>query len=141
MKLTLLISITLLVIVNSQTCLDPNGNPVYWWVKLLYPGSVPGGYAYIDSTFAAPSFILHQEDPDSENTPLYRTFKQINDMNLQAVAWNDQFPNGKTSSSKAHSKGLLIYNAETMQGFFVCHSIPQYPSFNGFTINITIDSS
>lgn len=55
------LAVFLLVVANSQPCLDINGNPVNWWVKLIYPGSVPGGFAYLDSTFAAPSFVNYQQ--------------------------------------------------------------------------------
>lgn len=89
MKTCIIVLLCLIVLSHTQPCLDPNGNPVNWWVKLLFPGSVPGGYAYLDSSYAAPSFVIFQEDPDSTGTPLARTLQQINDMNLQTVAWND----------------------------------------------------
>ena len=81
--------IILVSLTNSQSCLDINGNPVNWWVKLIYPGSVPGGFAYFDHTFSAPSFVTYQQGADSTGTPLYNTLNQINTMNLQTSAWND----------------------------------------------------
>ena len=122
----------------SQACLDPNGNTVAWWVQLLFPGSVPGGFAYIDSTFTSSDFTIFQETPDAANTPLTRTLTQINSMNLQSTAWNDENPNGKTSSSKAHSKGVIAYNEGSYLGFLLDHSIPQFPSFNGFKVDTSI---
>jgi hypothetical protein len=89
MKFLLFLTLILCARVHSQTCLDINGNPVNWWVKLLYPGSVSGGFGYFDSTYAAPSFVLYPQDPDSLGTPLYNTLNQINVMNLQTSAWND----------------------------------------------------
>ena len=62
----ILIITTILILASfSQPCLDPNGNPVSWWVQLLFPGSVPGGFAYIDSSATSPDFVIHQEAPDS----------------------------------------------------------------------------
>lgn len=87
-KITL-VAIFLLVLANSQPCLDINGNPVNWWVKLIYPGTVPGGFSYFDSTYAAPSFVSYQQAADSPGTPLYNTLNQINTMGLQTSAWND----------------------------------------------------
>lgn len=136
-----LLLVLLVSLASSQSCLDINGNPVTWWAKLIYPGSVPGGFGYFDSTFSAPSFVQYQQSVDSTGTPLYNTLNQINTMNLQTTAWNDEMPNGTTSSTKAHSKGVLAYNQQSMLGFFLCHSIPQYPAFIGFNINITINSS
>lgn len=57
------------------------------------------------------------------------------------MAWNDQNPDGKSSSSKAHAKGVIGFNQNTSKGFYIVHSIPQYPSFNGFTINTTISAN
>lgn len=89
MKLKLLLLACLIALSSSQPCLDINGNPVNWWVKLLFPGTVPGGYAYFDSSYSAPSFTIFQQEPDSPGTPMYNTLNQINTMNLQTSAWND----------------------------------------------------
>lgn len=110
MKISLVLLLSLITLSACQPCLDNNGNPVNWWVKLLFPGSVPGGYAYLDSTFAAPSFVIYQPEPDSPGSAMYNTLNQINTMGLQTSAWNDEMPNGTTSSTKAHSKGVLAYN-------------------------------
>ena len=131
----------LIASVCSQTCLDPNGNPVSWWVQLIFPGSVPGGFAYFDSSYTAPSFVIEQQDPDAQTTPMTRTLSQINTINLQSTAWNDEHPSGSKSSSKAHSKGVYAYNDVSQIGFFIDHSMPAFPAFNGFTVNTTIDSS
>ena len=46
------------------------------------------------------------------------------------MAWNDEHPNGSTTSSKAHSKGVIAYNASINQGFYFVHSLPKYPAFS-----------
>lgn len=89
MRSSILLVLCFLALSNAQPCLDMNGNPVNWWVKLLFPGSVPGGYAYLDSTYSSPTFTLFQQEPDSPGTPLYNTLDQINSMGLQTSAWND----------------------------------------------------
>lgn len=140
-KLSLALLALLVASCSAQTCLNPSGKPVTWWVQMIFPGSVPGGYAYFDSTFTAPSFVIESQAPDSAASPMTLTLSQINTMSLQTAAWNDENPNGTTSSSKAHSKGVLAYNDVSYVGFFVDHSMPKFPAFNGFTINTTIDSS
>lgn len=40
--------------------------------------------------------------------------------------WNDEIPNGKTSSSKAHSKGVMGY--ASTGGFLLRHSTPRFPN-------------
>ena len=76
-------------LVGAQQCLDPNGNAVAWWVQLIFPGSVPGGFGYIDSTSTTPQFRIFSQAPDSQGTPQYNTLNQINSMGLQTIAWND----------------------------------------------------
>lgn len=60
---------------------------------------------------------------------------------MNSMAWNDQKPNGTTSSVKAHSKGVLAFDEKTARGFIIVHSLPQFPAFNGFIINTTINDS
>ena len=60
-------------------------------------------------------------------------------MNLQSIAWNDETPAGKVSSTKAHSKTVIAYSEESFIGFMIDHSIPEYPAFNGFTVSPEID--
>lgn len=81
-----------------------------WWLKLIFPSNVPRGYAYFDSTYAAPSFVINQNYPDSEFSPMTKTLSQINTLEMNSLAWNDQKPNGTMSSVKAHSKGVLAFD-------------------------------
>lgn len=94
----------------SQPCLNFQGQPVSWWVQLLFPGSVAEGFAYLDSTFTNSQFEVHSEVPESPTAPLAQTLNQINQMNLQSIAWNDETPAGKTSSTKAHSKAVVAFD-------------------------------
>ena len=83
MELNKIVFAFLVAVLNSsQQCLDPNGTPVNWWVQLIFPGTVSGGFGYIDSTFITSKFAIHNEAQDSKGTPLWNTFNQINIMNL-----------------------------------------------------------
>ena len=86
---TILVLLLVASLASSQQCLDPNGTPVAWWVQLIFPGTVPGGFGYIDSTFVSSQFTIHNQAQDSKGTPLWNTFNQINTMSLQTIAWND----------------------------------------------------
>lgn len=66
---------------------------------------------------------------DSPDSAFFRTLDQINKLKLQYMAWNDQLPNGTTSSAKAHSKGVLALNQNSDTGFYFGHSIPLFPNF------------
>lgn len=39
-----------------------------------------------------------------------KTLSQINTLEMNSLAWNDQKPNGTMSSVKAHSKGVLAFD-------------------------------
>lgn len=139
-KYCVFLILSILALSNADQCLNPSGTMVSWWVQMIFPGTTPG-YAYFDSTFTAPSFVVHTQLADSAGTAMTRTLSQINTLKLESLAWNDEKPDGTTSSTKAHSKGVAAYYKKTSKGFFIVHSIPQYPAFTGFTINTTIDSS
>lgn len=91
----------------SQKCLNNDGNVVSWWVMLNTPNSIPTvRYLYFDSTYASANFSLWGIDPSDPVSALGRTLSQINSQNLSVLAWNDQKPNGSTSSVSAHSKSI-----------------------------------
>jgi hypothetical protein len=98
--------LTFVAVSYTKTCLGIDGQPVVWWVQLIFPGKLNNGFAYMDDRYAAPSFGIHREKADSVFTGIGRTLSQINTLNLQRLAWNDQTPTGQTSSTKAHSKGV-----------------------------------
>lgn len=56
---------------------------------------------------------------------LSNTLTQIYKGSHGYVMWNDEIPNGGTSSSKAHAKGVMGYDANS--GFFLRHSTPRFP--------------
>lgn len=66
------------------------------------------------------------------------TLHQINNLNLKSVAWNDEKPNNVTSTTMAHSKGLISLSVVTRKGFLLSHSIPKYPAFTDHKVDIRI---
>lgn len=144
-----LISIVLLLIVvllgklQAQNCLNSAGEPVLWWVVLKVPPTIGNsGYGYYDSNMLNGQFLFTTKTIDLDVSPLTQTFSLINKDKLERVAWNDEKPNNQTSSTLAHSKGLIAYNKATGRGFYVLHSIPKYPAFlEDHTINTTIGKS
>lgn len=60
---------------------------------------------------------------------------------MEHVAWNDEKPEGQTSSAKAHSKGLIAYDIKNTNGFYLVHSIPKYPNFYSNLVDVTIGDS
>lgn len=97
-------------LIYANSCLSVDGEYRDWWVQLIFNGNHSNGFAYFDSSFVAPSFVAHTEKADSSGTALARTLVQINDFNLQTIAWNDEWPTGQKSSVKAHSKGVMAFD-------------------------------
>ena len=64
-------------------------------------------------------FVFYKGMVDSPESSLGRTLNQINALSMSTIAWNDQKPNGTTSSAFAHSKGLIAEDSKSMQGFII----------------------
>lgn len=139
--LTLFILFSLLFLSLGQQCRNRNNWRVDWWIILQFPDSVSTGYAYFDSRSAAPTLMTFAEEPDADGAPLSRTLDQIANLSMYTIAWNDQLPNGSSSTVRAHSKSIGAYDPKNEAGFFIVHSVPQYPGFIGSLINKTIDLS
>jgi hypothetical protein len=87
------------------------------------------------------NFTFYNKSLDQEVSPLTLTLTMINKNNLDRVAWNDERPDNKTSSSKAHAKGIIAYSLSLGKGILFIHSIPKYPAFlTDHSIYLTIGS-
>lgn len=134
--------VLLLLGAAAQSCLGQDGQPVGWWVLLKVPPRINAtGYGYYDSRMASPQFLVYDADPDAPDAPLGATLLLINQMGLQHVAWNDEKPGGSTSSTSAHSKGVIAYDLQKGRGFFLSHSVPKYPAFADGQVDPTIAAS
>jgi deoxyribonuclease-2 len=121
----------------SPSCLDQDGKKVDWWMMYkmpLLPGNdnpeyVNGyGYAYMDKnskkwTVATDTYI------DDNNIALSYTLAQIYDASTDGsmgwVLYNDEKPDGSTSTYRGHTKGAAAFDANG--GFFLDHSVPRWP--------------
>jgi deoxyribonuclease-2 len=122
-----------LIQINSQTletCIGIKGNPVDWYLILLYPeNSSPSGklsYGYFDNNSQNIEYYLYD---NVTFPPLFFTRELNKKKNTNIIFWNDDRSTETTkdsaSDSKAHSKGSLIYNAQS--GRFLTHSLPRFP--------------
>ena len=126
----LLVIYFLVIVAQSQSCLNANGESVSWWTILKVPPMTGNsGYAYFDSTMTSSNLEYFNKAVDLEISPLSQTLTLINKDRLERVAWNDEKPDNHTSSTKAHAKGIIAYGKTTGKGFLVVHSIPKYPAF------------
>jgi deoxyribonuclease-2 len=114
------------------SCLDNSGKAVDWWISYKLPKismsntyiSEGKGFAYMDDV--APRLEIFQSYISDQTSFLGRTLNQVYKNNgIGRIMWNDETPFGKTTSSRAHAKGVLIFNDQT--GIFVRHSVPNFP--------------
>ncbi|XP_046738722.1 deoxyribonuclease-2-alpha isoform X1 [Diprion similis] len=127
----------LLVGVNTQLqCKDERDLPVDWFVMYKLPkisqssnDLIRKGVAYVYMTsntindgwkLSKKSIGLESSIPGRTLAPLY----QQNDSILWTL-YNDHAPNKAAVAKYGHSKGVVI--ADTHQGFWLVHSVPQYP--------------
>lgn len=144
----LLLVCTISSSVHAIDCLDGSNKPVAWWTKLKLPSSLGiAKHLYYDSSddqSASTSFRAEDLKIDDEGSALYNTLNQINSYqraDLQILAFNDQFPNGKTYSSKAHAKGVIVFEPEKNAGFYIMHSTPKFPAIDDFTVSPKLPQS
>lgn len=105
-----LLNILLFPVISKYNCVGIEGKEVTWWVILIFPKNIPDEYAYIHSNTLRSSFTTRPEQADTYTSPFYKTLMQINDLTMQYIIWNDQLPNGTTTTAKAHAKGILAFD-------------------------------
>jgi Deoxyribonuclease II len=52
------------------------------------------------------------------------------------LMYNDELPNGTTSQSAAHAKGVVAFDRSA--GFWMLHSVPRYPPDSGATYSYPV---
>jgi len=139
---------TLIGAVQSLDCLDAEGVSVAWWVQIKTPQAVKKiSHLYYDSTddqTGQTSFRLKPHEADAVGTALYNTLDQLNHISRSSIsilAFNDEFPNGKTFSNNAHAKGVIAYDLQTDTGFYIMHSTPKFPTIDDSIVSPKIPST
>lgn len=119
------------------SCKDESGAGVDWWV--LYklpardrkqPSHLDQGVAYVYST----SITAHKgwtlsdlsiEDPSSLPGQTLQPLYGNNNQDLYHVMYNDEHPDGNTSFTAGHTKGVVFGDSENT--VWLIHSVPHYP--------------
>eukprot|EP00667_Euglena_gracilis_P024994 EG_transcript_29083 len=117
-------------------CRDEVGRPVAWWVLMKFPGRAAsrskqralGGYHYVYADSATPWGLSPFALNSVVDGAVARTLSPLYNHGSGAgyVMYNDESPDGQTSSTKAHAKGIVGFVGRS--GFWLVHSIPQFPS-------------
>ena len=136
-KIFSLIFLCLLFSINcasDKVCRNPKGVEVDWYVIFFMPQSASSDgqiyYGYIDDTLSSLVYYKYEEStfPPTMITK-YVTSASTSDFNY--FFWNDDKTtkdgdSDSASSSKAHAKGSLVYDANN--GAFLLHSLPRFPT-------------
>eukprot|EP00768_Dysnectes_brevis_P001981 gnl/Dysnectes_brevis/1595_a1806_1878.p1 GENE.gnl/Dysnectes_brevis/1595_a1806_1878~~gnl/Dysnectes_brevis/1595_a1806_1878.p1 ORF type:complete len:373 (+),score=126.70 gnl/Dysnectes_brevis/1595_a1806_1878:99-1217(+) len=127
---------------GSLSCLNEKGSPVDWWIVIKYPilsdHANPHyqdgyGYMYMDAThqsFTPSQYSLADMDHGAVTLTLQNMYDALTyspDTTL-VFMYNDDPPNTESSSSsRAHAKGMGTADINEDKGFFLVHSIPNWP--------------
>jgi deoxyribonuclease-2 len=119
--------------------MDENGNAIDWSYTYKLPKNsssendniVNGvGYIYLTSDTYQEGWTLSNLAMDSTTEGLLaNTVTQLyvytDTENLAFINYNDEHPDGKTSSTKGHTKGVVVLDQDG--GFWLSHSVPKFP--------------
>lgn len=122
-------------------CVDEDGNHVDWLVLYKLPRKsefpppagkkdyIEDGQGYMYLTSKSPEHGWTESDKsikDSLSIPgriLSPVYEKSN--NLLYMFYNDEHPDGNTSFTRGHTKGVVAFGP--MSGFWLVHSVPKYP--------------
>ncbi|EGG24549.1 hypothetical protein DFA_02792 [Cavenderia fasciculata] len=141
MMITVLLLINHITIVDSIKCLqdqriftqtDDEGDDdpveVDWWFAIKIRGT-SDAYLYYDSTmdeteFSTGYFLR------SDKSALGATMDQISSTQHYYVAFNDQPAKtmGDAFKINTHEKGIIAWDKEGGDGFYLMHTMPQFPN-------------
>lgn len=111
----------------EMPCRGPGGAAVDSYVAL----KAPGGQRYVYASVDSPPSALHfqADDLSSQRSAVGATLQQFlaakSNSTVGWILYNDETPGGKTSSSYAHAKGVLVFTQNG--GFWLVHSVPKFP--------------
>nr|CAH0105406.1 unnamed protein product [Daphnia galeata] len=130
----------------SLSCRTEDGQPVDWFVLYKLPSSNSGGttdgraYVYRTSsssnkdgskwissnmTIDSPGSLPGQTLEPIYNTGLKEGIGREEDDKRLLLMYNDEFPNGTSSETAAHAKGVVAFDGQS--GFWLVHSVPRFP--------------
>jgi len=124
----------------SVGCRDDDGNPVDWFIVYKMPvlpksknSNFNNGYGYasLDPSHTT-AFKISDKTLDQETGYLGQTLGQVYDGAKTKVGWvmyNDQNPDGTTTSTYGHTKGVVGFDGTS--GFWLIHSVPRWPEPHG----------
>ncbi len=127
MRLLKTLSLTFLFFskVLSLSCIGLEGEEVDSWTIIKAPSTVDEHlYATEQLPFTQPSVSLN----DTARSALSKTMKQLWNPDVSYVIYNDESPLSPSYNfSVGHTKGLFALETTNQTGFYITHSIPNFP--------------
>eukprot|EP01084_Bolivina_argentea_P302223 521643_1 len=121
----------LLTVKGNLQCIDNNGKTVDWW--FVYKSNYGTQYSYFDgsSTDSKLTPSTTQSLDAGNNSCVERTLNQIynNKKTVNYMMYNDENPNGTTSFTLGHSKGVLAFDDVNnfKGGYWLSQAVPKFP--------------
>lgn len=122
---------------NQISPLDESGAPVDWWFLYKVPRlktsagiEAASGFEYACMDSRGNTLDRSPYTLDSDNGALYETLQSIFGNPSASTGWilyNDEIPDGNTSFTLGHSKGVIGFDAESQTAFWLLHSWPKFP--------------
>lgn len=121
-----LLALLLVTTSHSLTCRDQTGQPVQWFTVFKMPGGTDFLYADVNT----PTLAASNSDLNNLNNAVSRTLAPIYKSNgtrgINYLMYNDEVPDGKVSNNRGHTKGIVMFDAESL--VWLIHSTPNFPN-------------
>lgn len=123
------------IFTTSLQCKTESGQNVDWFVAFKIPKeeaqkSPDAGrlYVYLSSDSKTSDWTVGKYQVQDEKSLFGRTLAPLYSSSSSSnfFAYSDQPPEGRGSSSKGHSKGVVHFDNNS--GFWLMHSVPRYPN-------------
>ena len=137
----LLVTLVALVTAGQETklgCRDQDGRLVDWYVIYKLPNKADiktslldgsTAYVYYSSRESNERWVMPHVGLDCPDSLPGRTLQPLYDepdrAGLIYAFYNDAMPNGTTTATKGHTKGVVAFDGSS--GFWMVHSVPQFP--------------
>lgn len=124
-----LVVLCLFVVIHriaSLGCISESGSQVPWFIAVKKPNSY--SYVYMDANSNS-ALNNASHDLKTINGSIMKTLNQLwTDKSTGALMFNDETPDGKSNTSKAHMKGIIGVDSKGSSGFYLLHSTPGFPN-------------
>eukprot|EP01084_Bolivina_argentea_P137109 241449_1 len=135
----LLVCVAIMYAQEELSCLSNEGYTIDWWFMYKLPDSPQ--FAYMDANNQ--TFNIYPNDLYSDSQALAWTMRQIYNEGIYFnwIAYNNKPPSNykHPSTTNGRSNGFFAFTPSTTNGFWLIHSLPEFPNMrlDKYSINST----